>query len=85
MSVEDTKYANADGMEMFDSNIFSNFFLYESVADFNEKELRPVEVDVEDISELLLKDDAFRESIERAREQMRAGTRGLSHEEVFGE
>lgn len=38
-----------------------------------------------DITNLLLADEQFRESIERAREEMRAGGPYLNHEEVFGE
>lgn len=44
-----------------------------------------IEVEEEDISNLLLANEEFRESIERAREQMKSGGSYLSHEEVFGE
>lgn len=44
-----------------------------------------IEVGGEDISKLLLADEQFRESIERAKEEMRRGEPFLSHKDVFGE
>jgi len=37
-----------------------------------------------DISELIMSDEQFSQSIERAREQMRRGTLYFSHNDVFG-
>lgn len=43
------------------------------------------DVKEEGVSELLLKDERFRDSIERAKKQMRKGGPYLHHNDVFGE
>jgi hypothetical protein len=79
--------ANGNQPDYFDILLSSNasFPICLSVADFNEKEFGSVIIEQKDISKIILEDEDFRESIMRAREQMRKGTNYLSHEEVFGE
>lgn len=47
--------------------------------------LYTIEFAVDDVSDLLLNDEQFRESINRGRNQMRLGGPYLSHDDVFGE
>jgi len=75
---------DANQSSFFDIQLCSSYPIYTSIAEFNEKEFGPVETE-EDMSKILPESDDFRESIKRAREQLRTGTHYFSHEEVFGE
>lgn len=80
------KNIDASQPDFFDIQLSSGYPIkFISIADFNEKEFGPIVTEEEDLSKILLENEAFRESITRAREQMRAGTHYFSHEEVFGE
>ena len=48
------------------------------------KVVTPSSVDEPDISRLLLEDQEFKKSIDRAKEEIKRGDAYLSHEDVFG-
>jgi len=81
----ENRNVDASQPAFFDIQLSSGYQLYVSIAEFNEKEFGPIVTEEEDLSEILLKNEDLRQSVIRAREQMRTGSRYFFHEEVFGE